>query len=99
MEEPAIFRPIVDLAGNRRIRKAITNLSFSIQRYHYFGVSRRYLRSAKEHLDIIAAFLQRDPAAAGGAMARELDRPTEDRRRLLIPGPGGDFTTRGGRMP
>lgn len=90
-----LHRLILDMAGNRRIAQAITSLSLSVQRYRYFGISHRFHRSAQEHLDIIAALLQRDPAAAEGAMARHLDQFTEDMRRLLIPGSGSNFSTSG----
>lgn len=83
---PATFRLILGLAGNRPIEQAFTNLSFSILRYGYFGISHRVQRRAQEHLDIIAALLQRDLAAADGAMVGHPDRFTEDRPRLLIPG-------------
>jgi len=79
---------ILNMAGNRRIAQAITGLRLSIQRYRYFGISHRFQRNAQEHLDIIAAMLGRDPAAAEAAMARHLDQFTEDMRRLLMPGPG-----------
>ncbi len=79
---------ILSMAGNRRIAQAITGLRLSIQRYRYFGISHRFRRNAREHLDIIAALLKHDPAAAEAAMARHLDQFTEDMRRLLLPRPG-----------
>jgi len=78
---------VLDLAGNRRIAQAINGLRDSIQRYRYFGISDRFRRSAQEHLDIVDALLQRDGATAEAAMARHLERFTQDMRRLLLPRP------------
>jgi len=79
---------ILNAAGNRRIAQAITDVSLSIQRYRYFGISHRFQRNSQEHLDIISALIQRDATAAETAMTRHLDEFTEDMRRLLIRGPG-----------
>jgi DNA-binding GntR family transcriptional regulator len=79
---------ILDLAGNRRIARAIKDLHLSIQRYRYFGIPHRLRRNTQEHLDIIQALLKRDPAAAEAAMVRHLDQFMEDMRRLLLPGGG-----------
>ncbi len=77
---------ILELAGNRRIAKAITDLRLSIQRYRYFAIPHRFERNNQEHVDIIEALLKRDARAAESAMARHLDQFTEDMRRLVIPG-------------
>ncbi len=77
---------ILELAGNRRISQAVSALNLSIQRYRYFGISHRFHRSAREHLDIIGALLRRDPERAEAAMAHHLDQFTLDVRALLLPG-------------
>jgi len=77
---------ILDLAGNRRVAQAITDLRLFIQRYRYFGISHRFQRNSQEHIAIIEALLRRDSPAAESAMARHLDQFTEDMRRLLLQG-------------
>ncbi len=79
---------ILNAAGNRRIARAITDVSLSIQRYRYFGISHRFRRNTQEHLDLITALVRRDAAATETAMARHLDEFTGDMRRLLLPGGG-----------